>query len=220
MKGGPVNSVPNRIELSVQDLTVRYGTHLVLSIPDEVLTGPGLVALVGPNGAGKTTLLQVLSGLTVPKTGNVTLDGVDVQQGPTRAAIAFVPDRPVLFDDITLTDTKNHVVTLARCRQPDPLGAELWDRFALTDLANRFPSQLSRGQRQKATLAVALSRPAELLLLDEPTIALDDDARTQLADALETAAQTRLIICATHDEDLASTAQLTLRLQDGRLLDD
>ena len=70
----------------------------------------------------------------------------------------------------------------------------------LADLAKRFPSQLSRGQRQKATLAVALSRPADLVLLDEPTIALDDNARSVLADALETAAQTRLIIFATHNE--------------------
>ena len=125
-----------------------------------------------------------------------------------------------MFDDITLADTKNHVVTLARREDPDPLGAELWDGFALADLAKRFPSQLSRGQRQKATLAVALSRPADLILLDEPTIALDDNARSVLADALETAAQTRLIIFATHNEDLAATSQLTLQLQDGRLVDD
>ncbi len=215
-----MNSPPTKIELLVRGLTVRYGTHVVLSIPDEVLAGPGLVALLGPNGAGKTTLLQVLSGLTVPKTGTVTLDGRDVQLGPIRATIAFVPDRPVLFDDITLADTKNHVVTLARREDPDPLGAELWDGFALADLAKRFPSQLSRGQRQKATLAVALSRPADLVLLDEPTIALDDNARSVLADALETAAQTRLIIFATHNEDLAATSQLTLQLQDGRLVDD
>ena len=156
----------------------------------------------------------------MPKTGTVALDGRDMQRGPVRATIAFVPDRPVLFDDITLTDTMNHIVTLARCEHPDPLGAELWDGFDLDDLAKRFPSQLSRGQRQKATLAVALSRPADLVLLDEPTIALDDNARSVLADALAAAAETRLIIFATHDEDLAATAQLTLHLQDGNLVDD
>lgn len=215
-----MNSLSSKVELSIHDLTVRHGTHLALSVPDEVLTGPGLVALVGPNGAGKTTLLQVLSGLAVPKTGTVTLDGHNVQQGPTRATIAFVPDRPVLFDDITLADTQNHVVTLARCQSPDLLGAELWEGFALSELAKRFPSQLSRGQRQKATLAIALSRPANLVLLDEPTIALDDTARSVLLSALDTAAQRRLIIFATHDEDLASTAQLTLQLRDGELIDD
>ncbi len=215
-----MNSLPTKIELFVRDLTVRYGTHVVLAIPDEVLTGPGLVALLGPNGAGKTTLLQVLAGLTVPKTGAVTLDGRDVQLGPVRANIAFVPDRPVLFDDITVADTRNHVLTLARSPHPDLLGADLWEGFGLASLAKRFPSQLSRGQRQKATLAVALSRPADLVLLDEPTIALDDDARSVLTSALETAAQQRFIFFATHDEDLASRAQLTLQLQDGRLLDD
>lgn len=214
-----MNPPLSRMELSIQDLTVRYGTHTVLAIPDEVLTGSGLVALLGPNGAGKTTLLQVLSGLTVPSTGSVTLNGHDVQRGSVRTTIAFVPDRPVLFDDITLADTKAHVMALARCQHPDLLGADLWDRFALGDLAKRFPSQLSRGQRQKATLAVALSRPAALVLLDEPTIALDEGAKAVLADALETASRDRLIIFATHDQDLASTSQLTLNLRDGSLVD-
>ncbi len=215
-----MNSLPDKIELVTRDLTVRYGTHVVLSIDDKVLFGPGLVALLGPNGSGKTTLLQVLSGLTVPKTGIVTLHGRDVQLGHVRSTIAFVPDRPVLFDDITLADTKSHVLTLTRSPHPDLLGADLWEGFGLTSLAKRFPSQLSRGQRQKATLAVALSRPADLVLLDEPTIALDDNARSVLSSALEKAAQKQLIVFATHDEDLASRAQLTLQLQHGRLVDD
>ena len=158
--------------------------------------------------------------MTAPKRGNVTLDGLDVQKRKARASIAFVPDRPVLFDDITIADTKNHVVALSRSQEPDSLGTELWGRFALADLASRFPSQLSRGQRQKATLAVALSRPAEVVLLDEPTIALDDDARTHLTAALKNAATSRLIIFATHDEGLAVNAQLTLRLRDGTFADD
>ncbi|MCQ3814497.1 MAG: ATP-binding cassette domain-containing protein [Acidimicrobiia bacterium] len=212
-----MNSQPTNVELTIADLTVGYGSRMVLSISDEVLFGPRLVALLGSNGAGKTTLLQVLGGLTVPKTGTVTLNGDNVQNGAVRAKIAFVPDRPVLFDDISLGDTRRHVLTLARSAVPDPLGADLWGGFELENLRKCFPFELSRGQRQKATLAIGLSRPANLVLLDEPTIALDDNARAVLANALEAAAKRTLILFATHDEELASNANLTYRLEDGQL---
>ena len=212
-----MNSQPTNVELTIDDLSVGYGSRTVLSISDEVLFGPRLVALLGSNGAGKTTLLQVLAGLTVPKTGTVTLNGGNVQKGAVRAKIAFVPDRPVLFDDISLADTRRHVLTLARSAAPDPLGADLWGGFELENLRKHFPFELSRGQRQKATLAIGLSRPANLVLLDEPTIALDDNARALLANALEAASKRTLILFATHDEELASNANLTYRLEDGQL---
>jgi iron complex transport system ATP-binding protein len=141
-----------------------------------------VLALVGPNGSGKSTALATLGRALVPRLGRVDLDGRDVGEVGRRAfarAVARLPQLPVCPDGLT-------VAGLVACgrhahRGPlDPLGKA--DREAirealravdLVDLAHRRIDTLSGGERRRAWLALVLSQRAPLLLLDEPTAALD-----------------------------------------------
>jgi molybdate transport system ATP-binding protein len=165
---------------------VRRG-EFVLDVALDVGAGE-VVAVLGPNGAGKTTLLRALAGLTALNHGRVTLAGQvlddvdgDVFRAPEDRPVGLVFQNYRLFPHLSVLD---NVAFAARSRGARRGAARIaavrWlDRFQLTELADRKPDQLSGGQAQRVALARALASEPLLLLLDEPTAALD--ARTRLA---------------------------------------
>ena len=207
----------SKTTISIPRLKLGYANTVVVSASKVIIEGPALIGLVGSNGAGKTTLLQAMAGLLQPAEGVVKLNKQVVSLPQVRSRIIFVPDRPVLFNDLSIIDTLKHVLKITGSTKPTPLGSALWKAFELAPLERRFPSQLSRGQRQKAALAVAASRSADVLLFDEPTIALDTEARAALIKVLAEHASEYLIIASSHDDAVADAANDILRIKDGIL---
>lgn len=156
----------------------------MLAPSDVLVTAGECVVLRGPNGSGKTTLLRILAGLLDPSSGTVTLDGrpVDERDPVTRAAIAAQVGPPAAYRDLTLAD---HLVLVDSTwgREPGTCLARVDAAFAelgIEHLAQRFPHELSSGQQQLFRLALALFRPARVLLLDEPEQRLDPQRRATL----------------------------------------
>lgn len=202
-----------------RDLRMGYTTdQLVLSIDDAKITGPNHVALVGPNGAGKSTLLLLLAGLIEPTEGTVTINRHLAGSPSAREILSFIPDQPALFDDLTLTEQMSYVAKLSGTDGPGDFALELIDRLDARELLDRFPRTLSKGQRQKAGLLVATSRPFEVLLLDEPTAGLDKTSHARLIEAIGELAQDALVIASTHDVDLLASATVRAELNDGGLV--
>ena len=167
--------------------------------------GPGeRVALVGPNGSGKTTLLSVLAGC-VDYTGDVTVEG-EAPKGRTlrnvRRRLGVLFENP---DDQFLFPTVREDVGYALRGLPHEEMERRVDTL-LADLglptANRPIASLSRGQRQRVALAGVLAAEPDLLLLDEPTAALDEAEKRRLADVLRATPATLLV--ATHDRAFAA----------------
>ncbi|WP_449279137.1 ABC transporter ATP-binding protein [Leucobacter sp. GX0328] len=173
------------------------------------------VAVRGPNGAGKTTLLRVIAGRLRPSGGTVSLFGgrLDDRDPAVRTHIAALIEPPVLYPDLTVHD---HLALIEAAWEaagagagPAPawlgLGSTALDRFGLTGLAERFPNELSSGQRQLVSLAVTFARPATVLLLDEPEQRLDPDRRSLVADALlDARTHGAAIAFASHDAALVA----------------
>ncbi|MGB7859563.1 MAG: ATP-binding cassette domain-containing protein [Acidimicrobiia bacterium] len=203
--------------IEAKDVTVRYGKDTVLDIRRLQLRGPGLVVVTGPNGAGKSTLLRLCAGLQRPKDGVVEVNGVKAHRRRARLNSVYSPDHPVLFDDLTIADNITYAHEATGSDEPTKISRDLLAAFGLERLLKRYPAQLSRGQRQAASLVVAAARPVDIMLFDEPTLSLDQENRTHLSDVLASHKRDHLLMVATHDEGLTKAAKRRLRLADGRL---
>ncbi|KRC88310.1 multidrug ABC transporter ATP-binding protein [Terrabacter sp. Root85] len=189
-----------------------------LLLPTDVSADPGeCIVLRGPNGSGKTTLLRIIGGLLVPSTGTATIGGreADERDRTVRAAVAALLGAPTTYRDLTLVD---HLVLIDSTWGGDPATSDdrslaLLDRLGIAHLDDRFPHELSSGQEQLFRLALTFSRPASVVLLDEPEQRLDTGKRQVVAELIRERTESGgTVVMACHDPDL--TATLATRVVD------
>ena len=204
--------------LSLSALTKRFkGFHLDRA--SFSLRGGTLMGLIGPNGAGKTTLIKAILGLVHLDAGQIRFQGRDLlMEGPElRQRIAYVPDEPKFAPSARLLTLKN----LHAPFYPT------WDEARWKSLMSDFgldpkaqAKSLSLGQRTRFALTLALSRDADLLVLDEPTTGLDPVFRRELLQRLAaTLDEQRSILFSTHiTSDLEARADLITFIRDGQVV--
>ncbi len=198
------------MSLVVSDLSVRRGTAQLLD-GVALTAAPGVfTGIIGPNGAGKTTLLRSVAGLT-PSEGGVELSGRALSGKVARfSSIAYMPQDLGAVSALSAIE----VVLLGRLRSlglrvPRELVTEaeaMLDRFGLLGLQNRTLDTLSGGQRQLLHLAQAMFRQPDVLLLDEPTAALDLRHQVIVLEAVaaHAARENMVAVAAMHDLSLAA----------------
>ena len=174
------------------------------------------VVLRGENGSGKTTLLRILAGTMDPSEGSATIDGAnaDERDPAVRRTVAALIGAPTAYRDLTLLD---HLVlidaTWGRGDGAEDRAEQGLDALEIGHLAERFPHELSSGQQQLFHLAMALGRPARVILLDEPEQRLDTHKRGLLGDLLVARKEDgAALVVACHDPDL--TARIADRVVD------
>ncbi|MGA5303952.1 ABC transporter ATP-binding protein [Nucisporomicrobium flavum] len=220
----------NRTGLTLSGVTVRLGDgDATVTALDEVdlTVAPGeLVAVVGPSGAGKSSLLAVAGALTVPEQGTVTVDGHDVvgmtvkqRAAYRRDHIGFVFQSGNLIPALTALEQLRLVAKLSPRRADGRGPADLLAEVGMTHKADRRPHQLSGGERQRVGIARALMGQPSLLLVDEPTAALD---RARSHDVVRLIAeQTKgtqvATVMVTHDHDVLEHCDRVVEMIDGRL---
>lgn len=148
------------------------------------------VAVVGRNGSGKTTAVRLIAGLLEPSAGVVEIEGANVHCEPdavrARASVAVMLDTPLLYDDLSVGE---HLELVAVAHGVAGEGLDeridaLLDGLGLAGRRDSRPGELSRGMRQKLSLACALVRPFDLLVLDEPVVGLDPGSQGMLREVL------------------------------------
>ena len=134
-----------------------------------------ILGLVGPNGAGKTSTLRCLSGIIPMTAGRVRICGFDIEEEPieARRRLAFVPDEPHLFDHLTTWDHMTLFARIYGVANAEQRAAELLEQNDLSERHHSFPSELSRGMKQKLIISCALLHEPEALVFDEPLTGLD-----------------------------------------------
>jgi putative ABC transport system ATP-binding protein len=220
----------DRTGLALSGVTVRLGDGdaLVTALSEVSLTVPPgeLVAVVGPSGAGKSSLLAVAGALTVPDQGTVTVDGRDIagMTAKQRAAyrrdhIGFVFQSGNLIPALTALEQLRLVAKISRRRADGREPAELLADVGMTHKAERRPHQLSGGERQRIGIARALIGRPSVLLVDEPTAALDRARSHEVVQLLarETKASGVATVMVTHDHDVLEHCDRVVEMIDGRL---
>ncbi len=191
-------------------------------------TGRQMVVLWGPSGAGKTTILQCLAGLQRPDEGVIELnhrllyssrEGINI---PTRKRnIGYLFQDYALFPHMTVLQNVTYGLKCARSNAEKLDPVELLDLFRVGHLLNRYPGQLSGGEKQRVALARALAVQPEMLLLDEPLSALDGENKKKLRLELKKLHHRWQIpfIVVTHDEeDAAELGDVIIKIQNGHTI--
>jgi ABC-type multidrug transport system ATPase subunit len=195
---------------------------LVALAPLDLAIAPGeQVALVGHNGSGKSTFLRLAAGLLELTSGTILIGGEPVGTSPARAKVSFLPDDPVLYDDLSVREHLAYVAALHGADASPEAIDRLLDRVGLLARADDLPARFSRGLRQKTSIALGLIRPFELLLVDEPFVGLDAPGREALLGLLDEAhAAGAAAVVATHDPHYVERVDRCIALRDGHVVHD
>ncbi|MBW9158618.1 ABC transporter ATP-binding protein [Clostridium tagluense] len=186
------------------------------------------IGIMGPSGAGKTTLLNIISTIDKPTSGVVTIDNEDLAKMNEDKLASFRRDKlGFIFQDFNLLDTltlkENVVLPLALSRvnikDIEERASIIGTTLGIRDIFNKYPYEVSGGQKQRAAAARAIITKPKLILADEPTGALDSKSSTELLQALSDLNQVQraTIMMVTHDAFAASYCKRIIFIKDGSL---
>ena len=218
--------------LTAQGLTQSFGKRSVLSGADLELRHGEVLAVVGVSGSGKSTLLYALAGLRKPDDGSVEWNGDaniwDLGEPDItltrRATCGFVFQFPAFLDDLTIAANVAVplVVSGTKPRDARKRACDLLDRFGLEPLADDYPSTLSGGELQRASIARALVMEPNIVFCDEPTGALDaHNSELVIGELRRVATEFGVgVLIVTHDPSVWAMCDRVLRLDEGKLIEE
>ena len=199
--------------LEARNLEKRYGDRVALKEVSLTAASGDLVAVIGPNGAGKTTLLSLLAGNMQPDSGEIV---------STPERIGWVPQQQSLYGKLTVEENLRLFARLERCEDVDETVGRMLEQTGLHERANDQAKELSGGNRQRLNVAIGLLGNPTLLLLDEPTTALDPRHRYRLWEfVLSLSAEGTTVVFTTHNVQEAErhATQLVVLADGERLFD-
>lgn len=211
--------------LKIENLTIKYEKEYALKTINLELGQGELVALVGHNGAGKSTLFRAIMGLIEKEEGHIHIAGHSIADDylAYKRKVCYVPEQPFLLNELT---TYQHVELylesygLDLSTHSQSLNHYL-NRFEIQDKTEMFPTELSKGMRQKLQLICGFIVETDLLIIDEPFLGLDPEAQGVLIDLLvERKRKGKATLLTTHQlQMLTDIADRYIMLQNGRVVE-
>ncbi len=207
--------------ICVERLSKFYGNYKALDRVSFTIKEGSLVGLLGANGAGKTTLMDVLAGVTHYQEGAVSIDGEMVGDSlSVKEKLGYLPDQPPLYLDMTVSNYLRYVGILKRVT-PERINQRVEDvlgKLELEDYAQCIIEKLSKGYRQRVGIAQALINNPKILILDEPTVALDPRQRAQVKDLVKSLKRDHTILLSTHIlSDVEDICDEVVLISEGKL---
>jgi ABC-2 type transport system ATP-binding protein len=219
MRETDIQAVAAGAAIHLTGLRKHYGdVHAVDGV--DLTIAPGeVVALLGPNGAGKSTTVDMVLGLSTPDSGEVRVFGRKPIDAVRAGLIGAMLQGGALMDDLTVAETVGMVAALHR--KPMPV-AEALRAAGVEELAGRRANKLSGGQKQRVRFAVALVSHPDLLILDEPTAAMDVGTRREFWQSMYSFTESgRTVVFATHYlEEAEEFADRVVLMRRGRIVAD
>ena len=170
--------------IEIRNLTKRYGDFTAVDDISLSVSRGEIYGFLGPNGAGKTTTIRILAGLSLPTSGLVRIDGVDLATDGLRAKAitGYVPDRPYLYEKLTGRELLQFVANLygKEWEACETQALELLRYFDIAEWIDARIENLSHGMKQKLVIVTALVHDPALLVIDEPMVGLDALAQKQV----------------------------------------
>lgn len=187
--------------IQVEGLTKLYGKFIAVDDLSFAVQSGEVLGLVGPNGAGKTSTLRCLSGIIPPSRGIIRVNGIDLAGDPISAKkqIAFFNDEPRLFEYLTVEQHLAFTARIYQVEEYESLATHLLQELELADKRDALPGELSRGMKQKLTIACGLLHSPKVIYFDEPLTGLDPiGIRRMKASIVQRAKEGAAVILSSH----------------------
>lgn len=188
--------------IEVKNITKRYGKAVAVENISFTIEDGEIVGLLGPNGAGKSTTMNILTGFLEQTEGEVIIDGFDTLKKPKKAKkeIGYMPEGVPLYTDLTV---KEFVTYMAEIKQVEKKSRKekvekIIEQTGLKDVEKKLIKNLSRGYKQRVSMAGALVGEPKILILDEPTVGLDPKQITEIRNLIKELGKTHTIILSSH----------------------
>lgn len=209
--------------ISAERISKFYGSRQVLHDLSFTIESHEVVGFLGLNGAGKTTVLKILSGLILPSSGQVVIDGLESQEHvrEVKRKIGFLPDRPPLYVDMTVHEQLLYGARLHQMPH-ERIAERLRDVLELTQLsavADQVIATLSHGYRQRVGIALAIMHEPALVILDEPISGLDPEQIVGMRNVIRSLAEHHTVLISSHIlAEISQTCDRLLVLNRGAIV--
>ncbi|TVO70929.1 ABC transporter ATP-binding protein [Sedimenticola selenatireducens] len=209
--------------IHISNITRRYGDLCALDDVSFELQPGEVLGFLGPNGAGKSTAMQIICGTLSPTSGQVIINGADLQSDPITAKghIGYLPETPPLYPDMRVDEYLTFCARLRKiARSQVALSVEKTkQRCGLAQVGSRVIANLSKGYKQRVGIAQAIIHNPRVIVLDEPTSGLDPNQIQEIRDLIKTLSQECGILISTHImSEVRAICDRVLILHQGRLV--
>lgn len=186
--------------IQVNGLTKDYGARRAIENLTFDAEQGEIVGFLGPNGAGKTTTMRILTGYMPPTDGTATVAGYDILEESleVRKRVGYLPETVPLYTDMTAMDYLRFMADLRHIPHSKERAYETLEQVNLSDRADSYIGNFSKGMRQRLGLAQALIHRPEVLILDEPTIGLDPAQVVEMRSVIREIGKDRTVLLSTH----------------------
>lgn len=188
--------------IEVKNITKKYGSITAVDNISFKINKGEIIGLLGPNGAGKSTTMNMITGYIEPTEGEILINGYDISKKPKKAKsqIGYMPEGVPLYSDLTV---KEFVTYMAELKKVDrkirkEKVEKIIEQTGLKDVEKKLTRNLSRGYKQRVSMAGALVGEPQILILDEPTVGLDPKQITEIRTLIKELGKTHTIILSSH----------------------
>lgn len=188
--------------IQVENVTKKYGNFTAVSNINFEIDEGEIVGFLGPNGAGKSTTMNMITGFIEPSEGKIIVDGYDISKKPKKAKkqIGYMPEGVPLYGDLTVKEFVTYMAELKGCESKNKKEKvqKVIEETGLVDVQNKLTKNLSRGYKQRVSMAGALVGDPKVIILDEPTVGLDPKQVTEIRALIKKLGKNHTVILSSH----------------------
>ena len=188
--------------IEVKNVTKKYGKVVAVDNISFTINDGEIVGLLGPNGAGKSTTMNMMTGFIEQTSGDIIIDGYDMLKRPKKAKreIGYMPEGVPLYTDLTVKEFVMYMAEIKRVNRKERKEKveKIIEKTGLKDVEKKLIKNLSRGYKQRVSMAGALVGEPKILILDEPTVGLDPKQITEIRSLIKELGKTHTVILSSH----------------------
>ena len=188
--------------IQVENITKKYGSFTAVDNINFEIDEGEIVGFLGPNGAGKSTTMNMITGFIEPTSGKIVVDGYDISKKPRKAKrqIGYMPEGVPLYSDLTVKEFVTYMAELKGVpkKEKKEKVQNAIKETGLQDVENKLTRNLSRGYKQRVSMAGALVSNPKVIILDEPTVGLDPKQVTEIRALIKQLGKDHTVILSSH----------------------